>query len=336
MAQSRQVTRNSISTDAFQFHEIGGPEVLLLQQVKVGPVGPGEVRLRQTAIGVNFVDTYYRRGTYKAPLPSGIGFEAAGIIEELGDGVSTLRVGDQVSYATPRLGAYARDRIVPADCLVVLPEDITARLAAAVMLQGLTAQYLLQRVYRVQPGETILVHAAAGGVGLILCQWAAHLGATVIGTVGTVEKANLAAEHGCHYPIVYRPESLVEQVLQITGGAKLPVVYDSIGANTFSQSLDCLRPFGLLVSFGQSSGVVPPLDPRLLAEKGSLYLTRPTLWTYIAQRPDLLSAATELFQVIRDGVLKVNIFESMPLKDAIEAHHLLESRKTKGKIILNP
>jgi NADPH2:quinone reductase len=310
--------------------------MLSVEQLRLDAPGPGQVRLRQTAIGLNYVDTYYRTGLYKAPLPSGIGFEAAGIVETLGEGVVGLRPGDRVVYAIASLGAYARLRNVPAERLVKVPDDIADQQAAAIMLQGMTAHYLLRRVYPVQPGDTILVHAAAGGVGLILCQWAASLGATVIGTVGTQEKAELARANGCTHTILYRSESLVERVRDLTNGAKLRVVYDSVGRDTFASSMDCLQPFGLLVSFGQSSGAIGPFDTRILAEKGSLYLTRPTLWTYIARREDLVASASELMAAVSQGIIKPRISRTLPLAEAAQAHRDLHSRKTVGKTLLIP
>lgn len=279
---------------AIRFHKTGGPEVLAWDSVEIGKPGQGQVRLRQTAIGLNYVDTYFRAGVYPAPLPSGIGTEGAGVVEEVGPGVSEVKVGDRVAYAGGPLGAYAEARVMPADRLIVLPASITDRQGAAMMLQGLTVQYLIRRTYRVEKGDTILIHAAAGGIGLILCQWAKHLGATVIGTVGSDAKAELAKANGCHHPIVYTREDFVARVKDITGGKLLPVVYDSVGKDTFMKSLDCLRPLGLMVSFGQASGKVEPFDAGILAGKGSLYLTRPTLNTYAAKREDLVAMAKEV------------------------------------------
>ena len=323
-------------TEVVLIRQTGEPEVLSVERSRLDRPGPGQVRLRQTAIGLNYVDTYYRTGLYKAPLPSGIGFEAAGVVECLGEGVAGLRPGDRVVYAIASLGAYARLRNVPAERLVKVPDNITDHQAAAVALQGMTAHYLLRRAYSVQPGDTILVHAAAGGVGLILCQWAASLGATVIGTVGTEEKAELARANGCTHTILYRSENLVERVCDLTKGAKLRVVYDSVGRDTFVSSLDCLQPFGLLVSFGQSSGAIGPFETRILAEKGSLYLTRPTLWTYIARREDLAASAAELMAAVSRGIIKPRISQTLPLVEAAQAHRDLHSRKTVGKTLLIP
>jgi len=260
---------------AIRIHKIGGPEVLEWQEVVVGDPGPGEVRLRHGAVGLNFIDVYFRTGAYGADVPFTPGLEASGVVEALGEGVSDLRVGDRVAYAAPPAGAYCEERLMPADRLVKLPQGVSDEVAAGMMLKGMTARYLLRQTYRVKAGDTILVHAAAGGVGLIACQWAKHLGATVIGTVGSDEKAELAAAHGCHHPIVYTRENLVERVKSITDGEGVPVVYDSVGKDTFMQSLDCLRPLGTMVTFGQSSGPVPSLEVGLLAAKGSLFLTRP-------------------------------------------------------------
>jgi NADPH:quinone reductase len=318
---------------AIRFHKTGGPEVLAWDSVEIGKPGQGQVRLRQTAIGLNYVDTYFRAGVYPAPLPSGIGTEGAGVVEEVGPGVSEVKVGDRVAYAGGPLGAYAEARVMPADRLIVLPASITDRQGAAMMLQGLTVQYLIRRTYRVEKGDTILIHAAAGGIGLILCQWAKHLGATVIGTVGSDAKAELAKANGCHHPIVYTREDFVARVKDITGGKLLPVVYDSVGKDTFMKSLDCLRPLGLMVSFGQASGKVEPFDAGILAGKGSLYLTRPTLNTYAAKREDLVAMAKELFDVVASGAVKIAVNQTYALKDAAQAHRDLEGRKTTGSTV---
>jgi NADPH:quinone reductase len=318
---------------AIRFHKTGGPEVLAWDSVEIGKPGQGQVRLRQTAIGLNYVDTYFRAGVYPAPLPSGIGTEGAGVVEEVGPGVSEVKVGDRVAYAGGPLGAYAEARVMPADRLIVLPASITDRQGAAMMLQGLTVQYLIRRTYRVEKGDTILIHAAAGGIGLILCQWAKHLGATVIGTVGSDAKAELAKANGCHHPIVYTREDFVARVKDITGGKLLPVVYDSVGKDTFMKSLDCLRPLGLMVSFGQASGKVEPFDAGILAGKGSLYLTRPTLNTYAAKREDLVAMAKELFEVVTSGAVKIAVNQTYALKDAAQAHRDLEGRKTTGSTV---
>ena len=318
---------------AIRFHKTGGPEVLVWESVEIGKPGPGQVKLRQTAVGLNYVDTYFRGGVYPAPLPSGLGTEGAGIVEEVGPGVSDLKPGDRVAYAGGPLGAYAEARLIPADRLIVLPSSISDRQAAAMMLQGLTVQYLIRQTYRVQKGDTILIHAAAGGIGLILCQWAKHLGATVIGTVSTDAKAELAKAHGCHHPIVYTREDFVARVKDITGGKLLPVVYDSVGKDTFMKSLDCIRPLGLMALFGAASGKVDPFDVNILAGKGSLYLTRPTLNTYAANREDLVAMAKELFEVVGSGAVKITVNQTYALKDAAQAHRDLEGRKTTGSTV---
>jgi NADPH:quinone reductase len=318
---------------AIRFHKTGGPEVLVWEDVEIGKPGPGQARLRQTAVGLNYVDTYFRAGVYPTQMPSGLGTEGAGVVEEIGPGVTDVKIGDRVAYAGGPLGAYAEARLIPADRLIVLPPSITDRQGAAMMLQGLTVQYLIRRTYRVQKGDTILIHAAAGGIGLILCQWAKHLGATVIGTVSTDAKAELAKANGCHHPIVYTREDFVARVKDITGGKLLPVVYDSVGKDTFMKSLDCLRPLGLMVSFGQASGKVEPFDAGILAAKGSLYLTRPTLNTYAAKREDLVAAAKELFDVVASGAVKITVNQTYALKDAAQAHRDLEGRKTTGSTV---
>ena len=318
---------------AIRFHKTGGPEVLVWENVEVGKPGPGQARLRQTAVGLNYVDTYFRAGVYPAPLPSGLGTEGAGIVEEVGPGVSEVKIGDRVAYAGGPLGAYAEARLIPADRLIVLPQSITDRQGAAMMLQGLTVQYLIRRTYKVQKGDTILIHAAAGGIGLILCQWAKHLGATVIGTVRSDAKAELAKANGCQHPIIYTREDFVARVKDITGGKLLPVVYDSVGKDTFMKSLDCIRPLGLMVSFGQASGKVEPFDAGILAAKGSLYLTRPTLNTYAAKREDLVAMAKELFEVVASGAVKITVNQTYALKDAAQAHRDLEGRKTTGSTV---
>jgi NADPH2:quinone reductase len=325
-----------MKANAIRIHETGGPEVLSWDTVEVARPGPGEILLRQTAVGLNFIDTYHRTGLYPLPdLPAVLGREAAGIVEEIGAGVSEPAVGDRVAYAL-HPGSYAELRVIPAERVVRLPQEIDDRMAAGAMLKGLTAQYLLRRTYPVRSGETILLHAAAGGVGLIACQWAKHLGATVIGTVGTPEKADLARAHGCDHPVLYDREDFVERVREITDGKGVRVVFDSVGRDTFERSLDCLAPRGLMVSFGQASGAVPPLNLGVLAQKGSLFLTRPTLATYIAAREDLVSAAEELFEVLRRGAVKVQIGQTYPLKDAARAHRELEQRKTTGSSLLIP
>jgi NADPH2:quinone reductase len=321
---------------AIRIHETGGPEVMRWEDVDVGDPGPGQIRLRQTAIGLNYIDTYHRTGLYPIELPCVLGMEAAGEVDAIGQGVDGLAVGDRVAYASPPLGAYAEQRLMPADRVVKLPDAIDDRQAAAMMLQGMTAQYLLRETYRVQPGDTVLIHAAAGGVGLIACQWAKALGATVIGTVGSPEKAELAKAHGCDHPINYREEDFVGRVKEITDGAGVPVVYDSVGKDTFDGSLDCLSPRGLMVLFGQASGPVPPFNLGKLAAKGSLYITRPTLFVYIAKRPDLEKTASELFDMVGSGKVKIEVNQTYPLKEADQAHRDLEARKTTGSTILLP
>jgi NADPH:quinone reductase len=319
---------------AIRFEKPGGPEVLSWQQVEVGKPGQGQVRLRHTAVGLNYIDTYHRSGLYQLPMPSGLGSEAAGVIEEVGSGVSGLRPGDRVAYSGGPIGAYADERVMPADRLVPIPTGISDQQAAAMMLKGMTAWYLVRRTHEVKRGETILIHAAAGGVGLIVCQWAKHLDATVIGTVGDQEKATLAKRHGCDYPILYKTEDFVAKVNEITQGKKLPVVYDSVGKDTFYKSLDCLAPLGLMVSFGQSSGAIGPVDLGILAAKGSLFLTRPTLFTYTATREDLLTAARELFEVVEGGAVKIAVNQTYPLREAARAHRDLQDRKTTGQTVL--
>jgi len=324
-------------TRAIRIHETGGPEVLRWEQVEVGRPGRGEARIRQTAIGLNFIDTYHRSGLYPLPaLPATLGMEGAGVVQEVGAHVTEVKVGDRVAYAAAPLGAYAEVRLMPAHRLVVLPDDISDLQAAGMMLKGMTAQYLLRSTYQVRARETILVHAAAGGVGLILCQWAKRLGATVIGTVGTEEKAALARAHGCDHPVIYTREDFVARVKELTGGAGVPVVYDSVGKDTFLSSIDCLQPRGLLVSYGQSSGPVPPFNVGVLSAKGSLYLTRPTLMTYTARREDLLATAAELCAAVRAGGVKVEIQQTYALKEAAAAHRDLEARKTTGSTVLIP
>ncbi|AKU94651.1 Quinone oxidoreductase [Labilithrix luteola] len=321
---------------AIRFHQTGGPEVLRWESVDLAPPEPGEVRVRHTAIGLNFIDTYHRSGLYPVALPSGLGSEAAGIVEDLGPGVRGFSIGDRVTYASGPLGAYAEVRNVPASVLVKIPQGVDDKVAAAVMLKGMTAQYLVRRTYEVKRGDTILVHAAAGGVGLILCQWAKHLGATVIGTVGSEEKAKLAREHGCDHVLLYRTENVPERVRELTNGVGVPVVYDSVGKDTFAMSLDSLRLRGLMVTFGNSSGAVGPIDPRVLAQKGSLYLTRPTLATYIHDRAELEATAGELLDLVAKGVLRVNVSQTYHLRDAERAHRDLEARKTTGSTVLLP
>lgn len=320
-------------TRAIQVHRPGGPEELRWEEINVDEPGPGQIRLRQTAVGLNFIDVYHRTGLYPQPSPFIPGVEAAGVVEAVGSDVDWLQPGDRVAYAGP-VGAYAEERLIAADRLVILPADIADEQAGAMLLQGMTVQMLLRRVHPVRAGDTILVHAAAGGVGLILCQWAAALGATVIGTVSTDKKAELARAHGCAHPIVTTHQDFVAEVERITSGEKLPVVYDSVGRDTFMRSLDCLRPRGLMVSFGNASGPVEPLSPLLLSQKGSLFLTRPTLFHYVAARADLEAAAAELFEMVLSGKISVEVKQRFELKDAAEAHRALESRQTTGSTIL--
>ncbi len=321
---------------AVRIHQHGGPEVLQFEEVTVGDPGPGQARIRQTAIGLNFIDTYHRSGLYQLQMPSGIGTEGAGVVEAVGSGVNWVKAGDRVAYAGGPPGAYADMRLVPADRLVKIPEGISDQTAAAMMLKGLTTQYLIRSTYRVQAGQTVLFHAAAGGVGLIACQWLKALGATVIGTVGSEEKAKLAKAHGCAHTIVYTKENFVERVNQITEGRKLPVVYDSVGKDTFMGSLDCLQPRGMLVVFGNGSGPVAAFDLNLLAAKGSLYVTRPSLVTYTAKREDLEAMAADLFDVVKSGKVKIEVNQTYALKDAAQAHRDLQSRKTTGSTLIVP
>jgi NADPH2:quinone reductase len=318
---------------AIRVHEVGGPEVLQWQEVAVGDPGPGEVRLRQEAAGLNYIDVYHRTGLYPLPLPFTPGVEGAGVVEAVGAGVAGLQPGDRVAYPV-LIGSYAEERLVPAVRLVKLPDGISTELAAAMMLQGLTAHMLLRQIHRVQAGDAILIHAAAGGVGLIACQWAKALGATVMGTVSTDEKAELARAHGCDHPIIYTRQDFAAEVERITGGAKLPVVYDSVGLLTFEKSLDCLRPRGLMVSYGNASGMPEPVPLQLLLQKGSLFLTRPTINNYIGTREELELAASELFSMVTSGKVKVDVKQRFPLREAAEAHRALEARKTTGSTVL--
>jgi len=320
-------------THAIRIHQPGGPEVLKWEEVELGEPGPGQARIRQSAVGLNFIDVYHRTGLYKQPLPFTPGVEGAGTVKSVGADVEHIKPGDRVAYAGP-IGGYAEERLVPADRLVKLPDGISFDQAAAMMLQGMTARMLLRAVFPVQQGDTILIHAAAGGVGLVMCQWASALGATVIGTVSSEEKAELARAHGCDHPILYTHQDFVEEVKKLTGGEMLPVVYDSVGRTTFAKSLDCLKKRGLMVLFGSSSGPVPPFDPGLLAQKGSLFLTRPTLFDYIGTRQELEQSASDLFEIVGSGKVKVEIKQRFPLKDAAEAHRVLEARQTTGSTIL--
>lgn len=323
-------------THLIRFDRIGGPEVLQWAEFELPPPGVGEVRIRHAAVGVNYIDTYHRSGLYPVVLPSGLGQEAAGEVEAVGEGVTEFAPGDRVAYVGGPLGAYAEARNLDAKLLVKLPDSLSFEQGAAMMMQGLTAQYLLRRTYPVKPGDTILIHAAAGGVGLIVCQWAKALGATVIGTVGSDEKADMARAHGCDHTIVYAREKVSERVREITRGEGVPVVYDSIGKDTFMDSLACLRPLGMMVTFGNASGPVAPFEPALLAKMGSLFLTRPTLFHYISRRDDLLKMAEELFSVVASGQVRLMINQRFALKDAAEAHRALESRRTIGSTVLLP
>ncbi len=321
---------------AIRIHQTGGPEVLLWEEVDVPAPAAGEATVRHHAVGLNFIDTYHRTGLYPLPLPAGIGLEGAGVVEAVGAGVTEVKVGDRVAYAGGPVGAYAEVRNIPAHRLLRQPDSITFNTAAAMMLQGLTAAYLLRRTYRVQPGDAVLIHAAAGGVGLIACQWAKALGATVIGTVGSPAKAALARAHGCDHVINYSTENFTQRVREITGGEGVPVVYDGVGKDTFMGSLDSLRPLGMLVTYGNASGPVPPLDLLLLSQKGSLFVTRPTIVHYTARRADLEALGAELFEIVASGKVRIEVNQTYPLKDAAQAHRDLEARKTTGSTILVP
>ena len=320
---------------AIQIHKAGGPEVLQWGDVTVGNPGPGEARVRHHAVGLNYTDVYYRMGLYPLPYPSGLGLEASGTVEAVGAGVGNVKPGDRVAYANPPVGAYCEVRNIPADRLLNLPDNISFEQAAAMMLQGMTVQYLIKRTYKVQPGDTVVWHAAAGGVGLIACQWLAALGVTTIGTVGSDEKARLAKAHGCHHVIDYSRENFLDRVKEITKGAGVPVVYDSVGKDTFDRSIECLRRFGMMVSFGNASGPVPPINFAKVL-KGSLFLTRPSLMQYTAKREDLVAAARELFDIVLSGKMKIEVNQRYPLREAAQAHRDLEARKTTGSTILLP
>ena len=320
---------------AIRFHETGGPSVLRLEDIAVGAPGAGEARVRHTAIGVNFIDVYHRSGLYPLPLPSGVGVDAAGVVEAVGAGVTHVRPGDRVGYVASA-GTYAEERVVPADRLVKLPVDVPDRTAAAMMLKGLTVRALVRRTYRVQAGDPVLVHAAAGGVGLLMTQWLKALGATVIATVGSDEKAKIVRAHGADHAIVYTREDFPKRVREITGGEGVAVAYDSVGKATFEGSLDSLRPLGLMVTFGNASGPPPLLDVGVLGRKGSLFLTRPTIFSYIARREDLEQAAAEVFEIVRSGKVKVEVSRTWPLAQAAEAHRALEGRQTTGSLVLLP
>ena len=321
---------------AIRIHEHGGPEMMKWEIVEVGAPGLGEVRIRHTAVGLNYIDTYHRTGMYKIPMPTVLGREGAGVIEAVGANVNDLKVGDRVAYASSPIGSYAEARLMPAERVVKVPDNVSDQQAASIMLKGMTAQYLLRRTFKVGPGVTILFHAAAGGVGQIVSQWARHLGATVIGTVGSTAKAAIATKAGCHHVINYSTEDFVARVAEITGGKKCDVVYDGVGKDTFLKSLDCVRPLGTVVLFGNASGKVEPLDLNLLAAKGSLFVTRPTLDTFVAKREELVATANELFDVVGRGIVKIDINQTYPLKDAAQAHRDLEARKTTGSTVLIP
>ena len=322
-------------TKAVRFHKTGGPEVLQLDDVQVGEPGQGQARIRHTAIGVNFVDTYQRSGLYPMQLPQAAGNEGAGVVEAVGPGVTLVKPGDRVAY-TGQIGSYCGQRVLPADRLVKIPEGISDEQAASMMLKGMTVQYLIHRTYAVKPGDTVLWHAAAGGVGLIACQWLKALGVTTIGTAGSPDKMALAKSHGADHVINYSTENFVEKVKGITGGKGVPVVYDSVGKTTWEGSLDCLRPLGMWVTFGNASGAVPPLNTLVLAQKGSLFLTRPTLATYTASRADLEMTSKSLFDIVKSGKVKIEISARYKLADAAQAHRDLEGRKTTGSVILLP
>ena len=321
---------------AIRIHTPGGPEAMKWEEVAVGDPGQGEARIRHTAVGVNYIDTYHRSGLYKVPLPSGLGSEGAGVVEAVGAGVDWVKPGDRVAYCGGPLGSYSEARVMPAERLVKLPDGISDRVAATLMLKGLTTQYLFRQIYKLKAGDTILFHAAAGGVGLIACQWARALGVTMIGTVSSDEKAALAKANGCTHTIVYTRENFVERVKALTGGKGVPVVYDGIGKDTFPASIDCLSQRGTWVCYGASSGAVPAFDIMLLAQKGSLYATRPTLATYAAKREDLVAMATELFGLVLAGKIVSEPRQQFALKDAASAHRTLQSRATTGATILVP
>jgi len=321
---------------AIQIHEPGGPEAMKWEQVEVGEPGEGQVRLRQSAVGLNYIDVYFRTGMYPAPSsPFTPGMEGVGVVEAVGSGVSNVSVGDRVAYGR-NIGGYAEVRLIDAGFVIPLPDDISDETAAAMMLQGMTTEYLLERCFPVQQGQTILFHAAAGGVGLMACQWARALGAEVIGTVGSAEKAKLAQAHGCTHTVLYREHDFVARVKELTGGAGVPVVYDGVGKDTFLKSLDCLSPRGTMVSFGNASGKVEPLDIGILSAKGSLYVTRPTLMTYTATAQDFRRSASRVIEMVTEGSLKIEVHQTFPLKDAAEAHRALEGRRTTGSTVLIP
>jgi len=321
---------------AIRIHKAGGPETLTWEEVGLDKPGAGQILVRHGAVGLNYIDVYHRTGLYPLTYPSVIGMEGAGTVEAVGPGVTSLKPGDRVAYASAPVGAYAEARLIAAERVVRVPDAITDQQAAAMMLQGMTVEYLVRRTYPVKRGDTVVIHAAAGGIGLIFCQWAKHLGATVIGTVGSDDKAKLAKAHGCDHTIVYTREDFAKRVRELTGGAGVPVVYDSIGKDTFEGSLDCLRPRGLMVSFGNASGPVASFSPAILGAKGSLYLTRPSLVAYTATRADLEESAKALFDVVTSGAVKIAVNQTYPLKDAAQAHRDLEARKTTGSTVFIP
>ena len=323
-------------THAIRIHTPGGPEVMSWDKLDVPPPGPGEVRVRHTAVGLNYIDTYHRSGAYKLPMPSGLGQEAAGVVEALGPGVTELKVGQRVAYGTGPIGAYCEMRNMPVDKLVPLPEGIADRDAAAMMLKGLTVQYLFRQIGKLKAGDTVLFHAAAGGVGLIACQWARAIGVRMIGTVSSDEKAALAKSHGCAETIVYTRENVIDRVKALTGGKGVPIVYDGVGKDVFPGVLDCLSPRGLWCLFGASSGPVPPLDLQLLAQKGSLWVTRPTLFNYANPRENMISMANEMFELMRAGKIKAEVHQTFPLSKAADAHRALQGRQTTGATLLLP
>jgi len=323
-------------TKAIRIHEIGGPEVMRWEEAALQAPGPGQALVRHHAVGLNYIDVYFRTGFYPQPLPAGLGMEGAGVVEAVGPDVTDIAVGDRVAYAGTPNGAYSQARVMPASKLVRLPDAISFEQGAAMMLQGMTAQYLLKRTFPVKAGQTLLWHAAAGGVGLIACQWARALGATVIGTVGSAQKAELARAHGCEHVIDYSRENFVERVKEITGGRGVPVVYDSVGKDTWPASLDCLQPLGMMVSFGNASGPIPPLNTGELASRGSLFFTRPTLMSYTATRADLLASANDLFDAVLTGKVRIEIRQRYPLAEAAQAHRDLEARRTTGSTVLIP
>jgi len=325
-----------MKTNAIRIHKQGGPEEMKWETVDLPTIKEGEILIKHTAIGLNYIDTYHRSGLYPMPVPLTLGLEGAGIVQEVGENVSGLKAGDRVAYASPPTGSYAEEKIMPADRLVKIPDNISDEVAAAIMLKGMTVEYLVRRTYNVKAGQTVLFHAAAGGVGLIACQWLKAIGATTIGTVGSEEKAALAKANGCDHTILYREENFVKKVKEITNGEGVPVVYDGIGKDTALQGLDCLSPLGLMVIFGNTSGNAPPIETGLLAAKGSLFLTRPTLMTYNAKREALVDSAQQVFNMVGSGKINISINARYDLKDAAQAHKDLESRKTTGSTLLMP